>query len=76
MEAKSPPHVLICLFSLLVLAFAVQPMQAQTTNWITSGDDWFNAANWDDGIPGVQKDAFIDNGGTFQLMASKPPLVL
>ncbi len=42
-------------------------MQAQTTNWITSGGDWFNAANWDNGIPGVQKDAFINNGGTSQV---------
>ena len=40
--------------------------QADTTNWtgLGSTDSWYNAANWDNGVPTDTSDATIANGDT------------
>lgn len=63
MKSKSASHsVLIGLF--VVLAFAVysSPARADSTTWIGEGTDWFDARNWDNGVPTAATDAFINNG--------------
>ena len=45
------------------------------SNWQLPGGssgDWFNAANWSNGVPGAGDVAFIDNGGQAQITSGSP----
>ncbi len=59
-------RILICLLAALTFAAFKPAARADTTNWIADGD-WFNAANWDNGVPGTSTDAFINNGGKSEI---------
>jgi T5SS/PEP-CTERM-associated repeat protein len=57
---------------LVLCCFALsQPPRADatTTTWICAGTtgDWFNPANWSNGVPNSSKDALINNGGQAQI---------
>lgn len=54
---------LTCLFVVLTFAVCNPSAQANTTIWIVSSGDWFSAANWNNGVPDINSDAFINNGG-------------
>ncbi|MFZ3374381.1 MAG: hypothetical protein WA183_02390 [Chthoniobacterales bacterium] len=71
-KSASQP-ALICLFAVLTFAICSSPALAQTptptpTTWTnaTSGD-WFNGANWDNGVPTCSIDALINNGGKAEI---------
>lgn len=47
------------------LRLLIPAAQADTTRWTASGGgDWFSGTNWDNGIPALSLDAFVNNGGT------------
>lgn len=46
---------------------------AVVTTWQNAGqDDWFNAANWDTGVPMSADDAYVTNGGTAVIDGASP----
>lgn len=60
-KSSSPKHLLIC----LALAFAAYaaPLSAAITAWTGASDNnWFNPANWTNGVPTASVDAFINTG--------------
>ena len=65
-------HALFCALTLLVVT--VLPASAATTNWDPAGinDHWFNANNWDNGLPDSGKDTFVDVGPASQINGGGP----
>jgi len=50
---------------LLLIAVAEDQARAQSTSWTNSGSSsWFEAGNWNNGVPSGSLDAYVDNGGT------------
>jgi len=63
----------VCLGGVLAATCAAKVL-ADDTHWILAPPDvgdWFDEANWDDGIPAYAhgSDAYIDNGGTAHISA-------
>ena len=58
-----------CLCGLLMVLWAGEA-PADETRWILAPPDigdWFDYANWDNGVPGNRDDAYLTNGGTIRL---------
>lgn len=49
------------------LAIAATKLHAAPTNWTGGVGSWFNAGNWDSGVPISSQQAMIENGGTAQV---------
>lgn len=56
---------ILWVLGVLVAAASVPSVStAANTNWDAAVDTWFDAGNWDNGLPDATKYADIDNGGT------------
>ena len=53
-----------------LLFFALTRVAGAQTIWNTQSGDWFQTANWSDGVPDSATDAQINNGGTPQIDAA------
>ena len=66
----------IHLLAAVLILVAASSAQAQVRNWATPGTgDWFLPFNWDTGVPAAGESAFIDNGGTAQIISASTPLL-
>lgn len=43
--------------------FLTAPVLASETTWLSQSSDWFDPANWSDGVPDASTDALIGPGG-------------
>src|SRR5690242_19438021 len=57
------------LFHGILFLIMTRPICGQTV-WTAQTGDWFEAANWSNGLPNSSTDAQINNGGTPQIATS------
>jgi fibronectin-binding autotransporter adhesin len=48
---------------------AAPPVHAGTTNWIAGTSNWATSGNWSNGLPTYDDNAYINNGGTAQVLS-------
>ena len=70
MSKSSGKMVLILAMAvfLVQLAGGLTPGQADTTYWTGIKGDWDDITNWDLSVPDADTNAYIDNGGTAQII--------
>lgn len=62
-------HFSLIVFVLVSITAGPGPLRAQTS-WIQPGvGNWFEAANWSNGVPNIAVDATINNAGTSRILS-------
>ena len=61
----------IAFLLILLGCFAAGQHAAAQTYWQGTTGDWFDPANWDNGVPTTELRAYINNGGTAQISGGR-----
>ena len=64
------------LFFNAFLFVALARITSAQTIWNAQTGDWFQPANWSDGVPDSATDAQINNGGTAQIALQRPAPII
>ena len=68
--------IVILIASIFIFAPFAARVYALNTYWTGGTGSWHDPLNWDNGVPTLSNDAYIDNGGTAQISADVNPGLL